>query len=193
MSQTPLRLMALSGSLRTASTNTALLRAAQRLAEPPLRIDVYDGLSTLPLFNPDLDDAGTRVPEPVRALRDQVGSSDGLLIASPEYAHGVPGAFKNALDWLVSGPEFPGKPIALFHATTRGTHARAALAEILTTMSGIIVEDASVSLPLLGQSVEVEALVVDVERAQIIQRAMKIFSDRIRATRADPGPSHSVG
>ncbi len=100
-----IRLLAISGSLRAVSSNTSLLKAAQLLAPETMRIELYDGLASLPHFNPDLDIEP--LPPPVAELRAKIGVADGLLISSPEYARGVPGSLKNALDWLVSGAEFP--------------------------------------------------------------------------------------
>src|SRR5579859_7959390 len=97
--------MCLSGSLRRVSSNTAALLAACELAPAELSLTLYTGLGTLPLFNPD--DESAHLPASVQALREAVGQSDALLIACPEYAHGVPGAFKNLLDWLVGSLEFP--------------------------------------------------------------------------------------
>src|SRR5437764_1175741 len=99
------RILAISGSLRAVSSNTALLRAAAALAPEGVEVELYGGLGDLPHFNPDLDDPDHKDREPaaVTDLRARVRSADGLLIAAPEYAHGVPGAMKNALDWLVGG------------------------------------------------------------------------------------------
>jgi chromate reductase len=91
------------------------LKAAQRLAPADMEAVLYDGLGRLPHFNPDLNQA--RPPVPVRALRHKVGRCNGLLICCPEYAHGVPGVMKNALDWLVTSVELPGKPVALINAS----------------------------------------------------------------------------
>ncbi|HEU5294886.1 MAG TPA: NADPH-dependent FMN reductase [Burkholderiaceae bacterium] len=135
------------GSLRAASINAAALRVARRLAPPQVRLAVYGGLGELPLFNPDLEAC---LPEPVRRWQRAVAASDALLIASPEYAHGVTGTIKNALDWLVSYEPFVGKLVAVLNASPRAQHAGAALRETLTTMSAVIVERASVSIPLLG-------------------------------------------
>ena len=95
-----MRFLAISGSLRLASSNTALLRAAALVAPEGVEIILYRGLGDLPHFNPDLEAAE---PPSVTEFREQVRISDGLLISSPEYAHGVPGVLKNALDWLVGG------------------------------------------------------------------------------------------
>jgi NAD(P)H-dependent FMN reductase len=108
-----LRILAISGSLRIASSNTALLRAARSLAPEPVEISVYDGIAILPLFNPD--DDGDAPHQVVLDLRTQIGRADKILMASPEYAHGVPGALKNVLGWLVSSIEFPEKPVALLN------------------------------------------------------------------------------
>jgi chromate reductase, NAD(P)H dehydrogenase (quinone) len=149
------RVLCLGGSLRRVSSNTSALLAARQLAPAGLVLTVYNGLGTLPLFNPD--DEGDNVPDAVQALRDAVGDSDALLIACPEYAHGVPGAFKNLLDWLVGSLEFPGKPVLLLNTSARGSHhAQDALCEILRTMSAQLLspEPLGVALPGAGCSVE---------------------------------------
>lgn len=141
-----MRLLGISGSLRAASTNSALLRAAAASAPDGTTLSLYGGLGALPIFDPDLDQ---RPDMPaVMDLRRQVQDAGGLVIACPEYAHGIPGGLKNALDWLVSGSEIPGKPVALFHASARSMHGRHALAEVLRTMSAVIVS--TFTLPLLG-------------------------------------------
>src|SRR5579872_2393862 len=139
--------LGLCGSLRRASVNLALLRAAARLAPPGLELRVFGRLGELPLFNPDLE---AELPPPVAALHGAVAAADALLIASPEYAHGVTGTIKNALDWLVAFEPFVGKPVAVLNASPRAHHADEALRETLRTMSARIVEEASLSLPLLG-------------------------------------------
>ena len=132
----PLHILALCGSLRAASINAALLRAAGRLAMPQARIVMADSLGRLPLFSPD---AEADLPAPVRALHAAVAGADALLVASPEYAHGVSGAIKNALDWLVSFEPFIHKPVAVINASPRAHHADDALRETLRTMSAGLV------------------------------------------------------
>ena len=102
------RILAISGSLRSASSNTAVLQAIAALAPTEVQVVLYSGLSELPSFNPDLDTA-TPLPA-VSEFRKQLLASDGVLISSPEYAHGVPGTLKNALDWLVRSGELYEKP-----------------------------------------------------------------------------------
>ena len=102
-----MQILAISGSLRAASSNTAVLRAATALAPPDVQIVLYSGIGELPHFNPDLEG---RELSPVLDFRARIQAADGVLIACPEYAHGVPGAMKNALDWVVGSSEFLGKP-----------------------------------------------------------------------------------
>ena len=167
----PLRVLCLSGSLRRRSGNTALLHAAARLAPAGLRLAVYDGLASLPLFNPD--DEMEALPASAAALRQRVGESDALLIACPEYAHGVPGPFKNLLDWLVGSLEFPGKPVALWNASARDSHhAQDALREILRTMSARLLEEASVTIPLPGAGCGQDDVLADPARASHVRDAL---------------------
>jgi Predicted flavoprotein len=165
-----LEFLAISGSLRHASSNSALLRAAAMLAPPGTRITPFEGLGGLPYFNPDLD---TNPPPPaVRDFRERIAAADGLVISSPEYAHGVPGVLKNALDWLVGGDEIVGKPVGLLNASPRAVHAQASLVEILQTMAAGVVPAARVSVPLLGRNLDAAAIAADPELAVMVYRAL---------------------
>ncbi|RJF82451.1 NAD(P)H-dependent oxidoreductase [Azospirillum cavernae] len=161
-----MRVLAISGSLRAASTNSALLRAAAAVAPDGVTVTVFAGLDGrgvggLPLFNPD-DDGGDGEPAlpTVRAFRAALVAADAVVIACPEYAHGVPGALKNALDWVVASGELVDKPTALLHASPRSAYARAALAEVLTVMSARLVEEASVTIPLMGKTPDEAAVIL---------------------------------
>jgi NAD(P)H-dependent FMN reductase len=168
------RVLCLSGSLRRVSANSSALAAAQRLAPPSLELQLYDGLGRLPLFNPD-DEAGA-LPAAVLALRDAVGRADALLIACPEYAHGVPGAFKNLLDWLVGSLEFPGKPVLLLNASARGPHhAQDALAEILRTMSAVLLTADALPVSLPGSGCTPEQVLADTGRCAELRRALAVL------------------
>ncbi len=149
------KVLGICGSLRAASLNAALLRTAARIAPPGMQLRVLGSLGSLPLFNPDLE---VQVPAAVAALRGAVDAADALLIATPEYARGVSGTIKNALDWLVSHEGFVGKPVALLNASPRAHHAQAALRETLRTMSALLIEEASVAIPLLGSGLDEEAM-----------------------------------
>jgi chromate reductase, NAD(P)H dehydrogenase (quinone) len=129
-----MKVLAIPGSLRATSSNAAVLRAAADEAPAGAEVVVYAGLGELPHFSPDLD--VDPLPDPVAALRAQIAWADALAISSPEYAHGMPGSLKNALDWLVSATEPLGKPVLLISASPSGAgHAHAQLLEVLRTMS----------------------------------------------------------
>ena len=167
-----MKILTISGSLRARSSNTELLRAAQLVADPSWSFDHYDGIALLPHFNPDLDFDGATPPEPVRDLRARVAAADALLISSPEYAHGVPGSLKNALDWLVSDAAMIGKPIALLNASARSTFAHPQLAETLRTMSARPVDDASLVMPLDGRRLDAAGIAADPALAPLLEGAL---------------------
>jgi chromate reductase, NAD(P)H dehydrogenase (quinone) len=171
-----LRILAISGSLRRVSSNTELLRAAVALAPADMVIELYDGLDRLPHFNADIE---PETSAPVVELKTRLSAADGLLISTPEYARGVPGSLKNALDWLVSGPEFVDKPVALLSASTRSLHAYEALKLTLTTMSGRMVPDASITVPLLGRNLDAAGIVADAELAGPLRAALVAFASAI--------------
>jgi chromate reductase len=128
-----MKIIAICGSLRTQSSNLALLRAATNIAA---EVEIYDGLAKLPHFNPDDDIEGSTPPPAVAELRRMLAAADGILISSPEYAHGVPGSLKNALDWLVSEGALVDKPVAVINASpVGGEFARDSLVETLRTMN----------------------------------------------------------
>ncbi|HXH91491.1 MAG TPA: NADPH-dependent FMN reductase [Thermoanaerobaculia bacterium] len=135
-----MKIIAICGSLRAHSSNRALLQAALKLAPEGMEVTIYEGLAGLPHFNPDDDEEGTTPPPAVAELRSLLAAADGILISSPEYAHGVPGSLKNALDWLVSDGALVDKPIALINASpVGGQFAQASLVETLTTMNWRVV------------------------------------------------------
>jgi NAD(P)H-dependent FMN reductase len=154
-----LRLLAISGSLRAASSNGALVGAVALVAPPGVTVETYDGLSALPHFNPDAD--VEPAPPAVAAWRERLAAADGVLLSSPEYAHGVPGALKNALDWIVGSGEFMLKPVALVNASPMSHFAHPQLAETLAVMMAAIVPEASVVIPLAGRGLDAAGVAAD--------------------------------
>ncbi len=172
-----MKILAISGSLRATSLNTAVLQAASRLAPAGVTIEMFEGIGNLPFFNSDLD--GDRLPREVAEFRTVIGAADGLLISSPEYARGVAGVMKNALDWLVGSFEFPNKPVALINTSPRATHALAALTITLETMSARLVQDASITLPLLGTTNDAASIAANAEFAAPLRNALERYADAI--------------
>lgn len=177
-----MRIVTISGSLRSASSNAALLRAAARVAPDGVEMFPYEGMATLPHFNPDLDAEGTEPPPSVRQLRDLLIAADAILISSPEYAHGVPGAFKNLLDWLVSTGELVGKPVALWNASpVGGEYAQNATLETLRTMNWRVVEEASRVKPFVGR--RIVGNVDDVETLAVLREGVAALVNAASSTR----------
>jgi chromate reductase, NAD(P)H dehydrogenase (quinone) len=127
-------------------------------------------LELLPHFNPDLDTEDA-LPDAVRILRTQIGEADAILICVPEYAHGIPGSFKNMLDWLVGSTSLVEKPTAIWMSTTRSIHAPAQLREILTTMAAFVDEKSSFAIDVPCPLESAEALLALVDFAAGIQTA----------------------
>jgi chromate reductase, NAD(P)H dehydrogenase (quinone) len=172
-----MKVLAISGSLRAASTNTILLRAAGKLAPDNMELLVYSGLGDLPHFNPDLD--VNPAPFAVAMFRYQLCQSAGVIFSSPEYAHGVPGVLKNALDWLVASGELYQKPVALFGASPRGIYAHSSLTETLNVMSARIVPEACVKVSLLGRNLDESGIVAEPEISRSVYSALAKLADAI--------------
>ena len=175
------RVLAISGSLRQASSNSALIGAAARLAPDTVEVSIYRELETLPPFNPDLDNG--RAPAAVTRFRAALKACDAVLISSPEYAHGVPGVLKNALDWVVGSGELVDKPVALINTSARATHAWESLAETLSVMSAQVVLDASITVPLGGRTVTAEGIVGDAAFATALRSAITVLACDAREAR----------
>src|SRR5215207_10466949 len=136
-----------------------------RTASPPVRL-----LASSPHFNPDLD--GRTAPPEVLDFRFRLDASDGVNISSPEYAHGVPGAMKNAIDWVVSSGELYEKPVALVNASMGATHAYESLLEILTTADADVVREASVRVGLPTNRIGEAGIVSDPELSRQLRAAL---------------------
>ncbi len=115
-----------------------LLRAIEEQIEPPYDVQLSGDAELLPHFNPDLEDA--QLPT-VEAWRTSLRNTDVVLISSPEYAHGIPGALKNAFDWCVGSGEFVGKPVVLLQIESRAVRVQAVLREVLTAMDARVQDD----------------------------------------------------
>jgi chromate reductase, NAD(P)H dehydrogenase (quinone) len=161
---------ALSGSLRVASINSMLLRATARLAPRDINVSIFNGLGELPLFNPDLE---ASLPANVVTFHRAVADADALLFASPEYAHGVTGTIKNALDWLVGFEPFASEFMAALSASPRAHHADDALRETLRPMAAVIVESASISIPWLGAGLDESAMMATPSIAGAVRESLR--------------------
>ena len=186
-------ILAISGSLRAGSLNTMLLRAAKRLAPDGISVDLYRGLGALPLFNPDLE--AVSLPREVSELRSRIISSHALLIASPEYAHGISGVLKNALDWMVGNESFVAKPVGVLNASPRASLAEAALRETLTTMSARVIPEACVTVGILGSGLDEDQVVghtgISASIVGVLRALQRASLSKIRPRASDPDRERS--
>ena len=174
----PLSCLAVSGSLRKESSNTSLLEAAAAFAPGGMNITVYRSLGELPYFNPDLDPAQFQI---VSTWISVVRDAHGVIVSTPEYAHGVPGVLKNGLDWLVGSDAFVNKPFMLLNASSRSTYARESLVEILSTMSGVHVKAATTTIPVLGKNPREISALVQQNYAGQLRASLEVFARTIRS------------
>jgi chromate reductase, NAD(P)H dehydrogenase (quinone) len=176
------KILAISGSLRAASSNTALLEAARVAAPSGVDVELWTSLDTLPHFNPDLDvDDPEALPATVRDLRRRVGAADALLLSSPEYARGIPGSFKNALDWLVRSTEFPGKTVVLLNPSTRSMHAIEQLLLVLSTMSARLTDPSTFAIQLPRRDITAADIAADPTLVATIRSAFAAVQATVRA------------
>lgn len=170
-------ILAVCGSLRAASTNAALLQACALLAPADMRIDLFNGTGALPHFNADLDTE--QPPAAVAAWRSRVAAANALIVASPEYARGVPGTLKNALDWLAGSSDIVEKPVALLSGSARSTHAQESLAVILKTISASLIAEQPYLAHVLGKSLQPQEIAADPALAAVLHT---LLADVARAT-----------
>ena len=183
-----MKILAICGSIRAESSNLAILRAAKRLVQASIEITIYEGLAELPYFNPDLDSEGTMPPPAVTRLRRDLHASDALLVSSPEYAHGIPGVLKNALDWLVSSPEMIGLPVGLISgAASEGHFAQNSLIEILTTMSAQVIRPALLNIPGVRTQFDQHGKITDPAVSAQIQSAVWALAEAAQSAQKAPG------
>ncbi|HHB80967.1 MAG TPA: NAD(P)H-dependent oxidoreductase [Aliiroseovarius sp.] len=151
-----MKILAISGSLRRASTNTALLhglaQSAGGMSGRACRVEVFAGLGALPLFSPDHE--GSATPAVVRDFAAKVAAADALVFSVPEYVRALPGGVKNAIDWLVARDEIIAKPVAILHGSHRGEDALHSLRLVLGTVSQAFLPEIFERFELIGKSPE---------------------------------------
>lgn len=172
-----MKILLVSGSTRAGSTNTAALATAGALAPPGVTTVLYQGLASLPAFNPD--DDGDTVPEPVAELRREIRDADAVLFCTPEYAGTLPGSFKNLLDWTVGGGEIYEKPAAWINvaAPSRGKGATETLASVLGYVGAAVVEAACRHVPVDRADVGSDGMVTDPRFRAAIAEIWAVMAD----------------
>lgn len=168
-------IMAISGSAREGSYNTALLHAAAALAGEAVQVDVADSLESIPIFSPDVE----QIPPAVDALLSRVRRADGVIFSTPEYAHGVSGVLKNALDWFVASDALVLKPVVVMSVSTSalgGARGHSALLLTLSAMNAHVVADGSLTVPFAKNRFDSQMALVD----EITRNALQVSLAALR-------------
>ncbi len=165
--------LAICGSTRAQSSNLNLIKALAELAKGLFEVEIFTGLAELPHFNPDLD---TESPPPeVTAFRNQLKVAGGILICTPEYAMGVPGSLKNAIDWTVSSMEFHQKPTALITASSVGQKGHQALLETLMVIEAKMVEESKLLIPFIKTKINAEGVITNTDTLSDLKTLIQAF------------------
>lgn len=172
-------ILAISGSLRAESTNLKIIKEMAKIAAENLNFTIYRDLSNVPAFNPDLDT--DEPPEAVKDLRRRIKEADGVLICTPEYVFGIPGALKNAIDWTVSSGEFSGKPTALITASLGGEKAHESLLLTLKTVEAKIDENTALLVQSARAKVNPEGSIRDAATIEALKLLIESFMQIVGA------------
>jgi chromate reductase, NAD(P)H dehydrogenase (quinone) len=163
-----MKILTISGSIRTNSSNSALLESFALLAEENAEICSLGFLSNLPHFDPNLDD--TSLPYEVIALREAVANSDVVYFSTPEYIHALPAILKNCLEWMVGDPRFYLKNVVILRTSSGSTFANESLREVLSTMSAVLINEASMVIPLPSNKISRDEMMSNPEiRAMLLK------------------------
>lgn len=164
---------AISGSLKSTSSNTNILRAIANFAPENVVVNLVEGLDTLPHFNPENEEE----IESLTNFRQQLKNADGIIFSTPEYAYGVPGVLKNALDWIVSSGELYHKPVAAISASPVFSGGDKALASLLLTLSALgtnMNEASSLSIANIKNKISESGEITDPGTLQLLK---SVFND----------------
>ena len=179
-----MKVLAISGSARRNSTNTAMLEAIRQVAAPRFDIRVFHGIGALPVFSPDLE--GEATPRSVRDFMEAIEASDGLIVSSPEYVRTLPGGLKNAIDWLVSAEVIVNKPVVLAHASHRGDDMLATLRTVMSTVTSNFNGEIFLRFPLMKETPEaIRQIIATAENRSRVDTFLKEFSEFCQSVRAD--------
>ena len=164
------KIFALIGSTRHNSSNLQLVKAIREWTQQEFTFTIFNGLTSLPHFNPDLDI--DPAPETIIQFRNAIREADAVLICTPEYAMGVPGSLKNAIDWTVSSMEFSHKPVALITASTSGVKGHQSLLETLRVIEARITNETQLIISHIKAKMDNNGNVTHDETIQKIKALM---------------------
>lgn len=172
-------IMAICGSTKKSSVNLSLIKAITTLIREEFDVDIFTGIGDIPHFNPDLDTESP--PWQVTEFRGRLRRADGILICTPEYAMGVPGSLKNAIDWTVSSCEFSHKPVALITASSLGLKGHQSLLETLKVIESNITDETQMVISFVKTKVSSANEITDgatLESVRALIGALKILIEQ---------------
>ena len=175
------KVVAICGSTRTQSVNLSIIQYVGRLLSAEVEFEIYNELSLLPHFNPDLDKE--RAPDIVETLRDKIRDADGVLICTPEYVFSLPGALKNAIEWCVSTTIFSEKPVALITASASGAKAHESLQLVMKTIYADMTEETQLLIQGAKGKVNNNGEVTDALTAEQLNKLVKAFTHQLNGTK----------
>ncbi len=178
-----LKILAVSGSTRKASSNLNLIKAIADMTSETFTINIFEAVSDLPHFNPDLDNEN--IPKQVTDFRRQLREADGILICTPEYAIGVPGTLKNAIDWTVSSMEFSQKPVALITASLSGEKAHKSLLGTLLIIEAKMTSDTQLLISFIKSKVNDDCKITDKETLSSVTKLIQSLTQIITTEKND--------
>jgi len=171
------KILAICGSTRRTSSNLNLINAIKDLAQANFVLTIFEGLTEIPHFNPDLDNETP--PETVKSFRKQLREADGILISTPEYAMGVPGTLKNAIDWTVSSCEFSHKPVTLITASSLGENAHESLLKTLRIIESNITDETQLVISYVKTKVSRDNKITDNPTLEQVNSVLNSFDELI--------------
>ena len=171
-----IKILGISGSLRSNSSASAILNVVSRSVPAQVEFTIYKDLAEIPAF-----DDSNEIPGPVADFIKLLSEADGVFFVIPEYAFGVPGALKNALDWTVGTSDFVNKPVALVTASSVGDKAHASLLQTLTAISADIVKDGTLLISFVRSKLNEKGEVSDAPTLQALQKVFAALVETIRA------------
>ena len=164
---------AICGSTREQSSNLQLIQAVSHLAGNDMKIDLYESISLLPHFNPDLDKE--TAPQAVEQFRRRIEQANGVLICTPEYVFSLPGSLKNALEWTISTTLFAGKPTAIITAAALGENAHASLRLIMKTMDARMTEETQLHITGIRPKIDAAGNITDQATSEKLGQLVTAF------------------
>ncbi len=192
MSDTPVLVLGIAGSLRRASYNQGLMRAAAEVAPPGVAVEPFD-LAPLPLYDEDVRARGD--PDAVRRLKERIAAADAVLFATPEYNYSIPGVLKNAIDWAsrpAATTPLLGKPVAIMGASSGGfgtVRAQLALRQVFVYVGALCLLKPEVHVSKAAEKFDADGNLVDPatrESVRALVAALVDWSWRLKGDNPPP-------